>query len=139
MEITFTFLHKWHFIYKIKCSQVNQTRVSNAPKPQPHHVKPGSSATRQVIHVTMSDTSHCHVNNTAKVKQDDTKKAMSMVSTTTTGLPAKSPSSEHSASSDARSDPGSSVAYQLVEQVHVTFCIQYIILEVKILEFIFDK
>jgi hypothetical protein len=82
-----------------------------------NHVTPGSLAARQVIHVTMSDTSHCHVNNIAQDRQHEMKKAPSVVSTTVTTLPTKSPSFEDSASSDARNDPGSSVAYQLVEKV----------------------
>jgi hypothetical protein len=68
----------------------------------------------------MSDTSQCHVNNTAEDKQDDMKKLVSVVSSATS-LATKSPSSEGSASSDTRNDPGSPVAYQLVEQVYFTF------------------
>jgi hypothetical protein len=83
----------------------------------PNHVTPGSLAAQQVIHVTMSDTSHCHVNNIAQDKQHEMKILPSVVSTTVATLPTKSPSLEDSASSDARNDPGLSVAYQLVEKV----------------------
>lgn len=94
--------------------QVSQSSVSNS---KPRHVKPGSLATRQVIHVTMSDTSQCHVTNTAQDQQDDVKKSVSVVSAATS-LATKS--SEATASSDTRNDPGSPVAYQLVEQVYFT-------------------
>jgi len=81
------------------------------------HVKPDSLATRQVIHVTMSDTSHCHTNNVAQEEQNEVKKTTATVSTTSS-LPSKSLSS---ASSDVRNDPGSPVAYKLVEQVLIEF------------------
>ncbi|XP_023720301.1 NCK-interacting protein with SH3 domain isoform X2 [Cryptotermes secundus] len=99
---------------------VNQSSQRNSPKPQssmPNHVTPGSLAARQVIHVTMSDTSHCRVNNIAEDRHHEMKKVSSVVSATVTALPTKSPLFEDSASSDARNDPGSSVAYQLVEKV----------------------
>jgi len=81
-----------------------------------NHVKPGSLATRQVIHVTMCDTSHCHTNNVAQDEQNEVKKTTATVSSTSS-LPSKSLSFESSASSDVRDDPGSPVAYKLVEQV----------------------
>ena len=80
------------------------------------HVKPGSLATRQVIHVTMCETSHCHANNVAQDEQNEVKKTTATVSTTSS-LPSKSLSSENSALSEVRDDPGSPVAYKLVEQV----------------------
>jgi hypothetical protein len=83
----------------------------------PNHVSPGSSAARQVIHVTVSDTSHSHVNAAAEDKQHEVKKSPSVVTTAVTTVPTKSPSLEDSASSDARNDAGSSFAYQLVEKV----------------------
>lgn len=101
------------------CSQVTQPSLSNS-NPQSskgRHVKASNLAARQVIHVTMPDTSQCHVNNTAQDKQDDTNKANSEVSTAVS-LPTRCPSSEGSASSGTRNDPGSPVAYQLVEQVY---------------------
>jgi hypothetical protein len=84
----------------------------------PNNVSPGSFAAHQVIHVSMSDTSHCNVNNAAQDKQHEVKKSPSMVSTTATTLSTKSPSFEDTASSDARNDAGSSFAYQLVEKVY---------------------
>lgn len=95
---------------------VSQSGVSNSPKLQSNvasHVKPDSLATRQVIHVTMCDTSHCYTNNVAQDEQNEVKKTTATVSTTSS-LPSKSLSS---ASSDVRNDPGSPVAYKLVEQV----------------------
>jgi hypothetical protein len=80
------------------------------------HVKPSSLATGQVIHVAMCDTSHCHANNIARDEQNEVKKTTATVSTTSS-LPSKSLLFESSASADVRDDPGSPVAYKLVEQV----------------------
>jgi hypothetical protein len=80
------------------------------------HVKSSSLATRQVIHVT----SHCHANNVAQDEQNEMKKTTATLSTTSS-LPSKSLSFESSALSDIRDDPGSPVAYKLVEQVLFSF------------------
>jgi hypothetical protein len=64
----------------------------------------------------MSDTSHCHANNIAQDEQHEVKTAAATASTTSS-VPSKSLSFESSASSDVRDDPGSPVAYKLVEQV----------------------
>jgi hypothetical protein len=64
----------------------------------------------------MCDTSHSHANNIAQDEQHEVKNTTATVSTTS-NLPSKSLSFEGSASSDVRDDPGSPVAYKLVEQV----------------------
>jgi hypothetical protein len=64
----------------------------------------------------MCDTSQCHANNVAQDEQNEVKKTTATVSTTSS-LPSKSLSLESSALSDIRDDPGSPVAYKLVEQV----------------------
>jgi hypothetical protein len=81
------------------------------------HVKPSSLATRQVIHVTMCDTSHCHANNVAQDEQNEVQTTATV--STTSSLPSKSVSFESSALSEVRDDLGSPVAYKLVEQVRI--------------------
>ncbi|XP_069703859.1 NCK-interacting protein with SH3 domain isoform X2 [Periplaneta americana] len=98
---------------------VSQSSLNSSPKIQSskhRHSKQGSKSTKQVIHVTSSDISHCNTVNLTQDKQDDVKIAVSTTSVASNSSP-KSLSSKDYVPSQVRNDPGSPVAYQLVEQV----------------------
>ncbi|PSN40629.1 hypothetical protein C0J52_09234 [Blattella germanica] len=81
--------------------------VNESPAKQSHksrHSKSGSKPAKQVIHITMSDTTHCHVNS---VIEDSAK--------TTPPSTEKTSSPENN---ENKTDPGSPVAYNLVEQTN---------------------